>query len=311
MRITVNSPPGWVEQTSIFDSPEWQGVLKYAFDCHTLYLNFDTQNIVTTITAFQAGPFHIAYINFPAGLRSFPWHDVDTFRCQISDAIRDCKIDVLRCSVSAWPSPDFKPPKQAIYHQETVIHDLEMWGVQQLSKRARRDAYRAQREGFICKVAYDKHDANSVYKIYEETIKHRHGTLRYNEKYFQAMIELARKSDNVVTLLAKKNGIQAFMSIVIDQNVAFYLHGGHFRGADGIFAGDFLMLKGIEWAQKRQAKYFNMLASPKKQTGLIRYKEKWGGVTSDHWTIDIPAPSLKGHVLKAIMNARAWFCRNQ
>jgi len=311
VRISPNPPLEWAEHTSFFDSPKWQGVLQYAFGCHTLYLNSDAQNIATTVTVFPAGPFHIAYFHFPAGLSSFLWHDVDIFARQVSDAIQHSRIDVMRCSVSAWSSPNFKPPKQAIYHQETVIHDLETWKIQQLSKRARRDAYRAQREGFACKVAHDKADASLVYKIYEETIRHRRGTLRYNEKYFRAMVELAGESDDIVTLLAKKTGIQAFMSIVIDRGVAFYLHGGHVRGADGVFAGDFLMLKGIEWAQKRQAKHFNMLASPKKQTGLIRYKEKWGGITSDQWTIDIPAPSLRGLVLKAAMNARAWFCSNQ
>ena len=40
----------------------------------------------------------------------------------------------------------------------------------------------------------------------------------------------------------------------------------------------------IRWAQAAGCESFNFMSSPPNQPSLVRYKEKWGGVTGVHRT---------------------------
>jgi lipid II:glycine glycyltransferase (peptidoglycan interpeptide bridge formation enzyme) len=132
------------------------------------------------------------------------------------------------------------------------------------------------------------------------------GTLRYNASYFRGLIQLAKEDWRLRCLLAVYDEhIIGFLVIALAGSTAYYLHGAtdmtcqHYRPADLLFH------EAITWAKDTGIQSFNMMASPRRQKSLIRYKEKWGCTSKPQYTYDLIISSIHARMFNLILNAHA------
>ena len=95
----------------------------------------------------------------------------------------------------------------------------------------------------------------------------------------------------------------AFVVTVRHGAEANYLHGGFDAAFAAELPSDRLLLNAITGAQTEGLQIFNMMASPPDQPSLVRFKEKWGGITKAQSSYSVPLRPVKGaalHTLEAV-----------
>jgi len=306
MIVSPAPPDGWSRRVTFFDQSGWCGVVEKGFGCQTLYVADQGHAWGICASVFSLHGFRIAYCHFPVGCRAIPPVGLNGMLSELAEVLAGEGVDLIRFSVQQDQCPDHPLVRGLSQQHETIIPNLASWELSGLSKHARRDANRSEREGFACRQADSEEDARLVFDIYRTTIARRSGNLRYTLPYFMALVEQADRSSELAVLLAERKGkVYAAMTLAIDGDTAFYLHGGNALEVPDPYAGDFLMLRAIEWAKSHQATRFNMLASSANQPGLVRYKEKWGGVSLPQWSFNMPV-STKGRLLSRLLQITAY-----
>jgi lipid II:glycine glycyltransferase (peptidoglycan interpeptide bridge formation enzyme) len=100
-------------------------------------------------------------------------------------------------------------------------------------------------------------------------------------------VKASTKFSNLRVLIAQfDRKIAGYVVIGLNNNSAYYLHGASNTKYQIYRPNDLLFLSAIQWAKNEKMDIFNMMSSPVNQPTLIRYKEKWLGVTSIHKTYE-------------------------
>ena len=294
-------PPGWkhtcAESGNLFQHPEWQNVLHQGFDTRTYYIWASGEEFSFTVTVFKAGPFRIGYMGFPvAGTLSGSVTHSHLFQLRASGL----PIDLLRIPSSAFATP-FEAESQGVESPETAIVDLPGWSVENLSK-LRRDLKKAERGLFTVNDLTENGSGALLYDLYRHTVVSKRGSLRYTQKYFQSLVNYSRRTNMLRCIAAFKDGsICGYVVCALNQDCAYYLHGATAVNWKSFGVSDLLLCEAIGWAQQKEMKNFNFMASPSNQPSLVRYKEKMGGVTRLQRTLEVPFSPLRSRFLKAAM----------
>ena len=289
--ISSNTPPEFwdkqcIELKNVFLHSHWHAVLKQAFDTNTIYLWDNRQNDGISITIFEKTIFKIGYLGFPIGgtLSGNPLnkHLLNSIISHISPSL----IQILRIPSGAYTPTSIAHDSKTLC-PETHISNLANWDINNLSKHCRRDINKSIRENGNIKEIINPSYSNSIYNLYKGALKKNKGSLRYNEKYFRTIIQAAISNKNIrITCLKSNNQIVAFLIVILSSNIAYYLHGAIDYSFRKSMPNDFLIYDAIQWAKANNALAFNLMCSPQKQTSLIKYKEKWGGNTSQNTTFE-------------------------
>ncbi|RME07333.1 MAG: GNAT family N-acetyltransferase [Bacteroidetes bacterium] len=190
---------------------------------------------------------------------------------------------------------------------ETAVLDLPHWDEKRLPSAVRRNVRKAEKQGIII-VPASAADAPMMFSLYQETVRRHGGALRYNSDYFRALVKLAQETAALRCWLAKKGEeTAAFLVAAQEGENVYYLHGAVNREHQQARPGDLLFYHAIQWAKSRGAAQFNMMASPLSQPTLVRYKEKWGGVTARQRTYDMPIQKIPAWVLRQGMGLYRWW----
>jgi hypothetical protein len=284
----VAPPEQWnshcAAHNALFHSQAWQNLLEQAFGCHTLYGWCPESNTGAAITGFKAGPFRIGYLGFPVGGLIGP-ASLDRDLLQNWKTSRfPVTLHCLRIPVSAFDSPvDLQLPFQQ--NPETAITNLQQWDLASTSKKLRRDVKKAMRSDLIVKETSDPVVGRKLFAMYEDTVRRRSGSLRYNESYFSAVVALARTSAGLRCLTAwLDDEIAGFVVVARHGPTSYYLHGGTRAALKHHNPSDLLLYEAICRAKEDGSQCFNLMTSSIKQPSLIRYKEKWGAITRQHTT---------------------------
>ena len=121
-----------------------------------------------------------------------------------------------------------------------------------------------------------------LFDIYSRTVKRHGGSIRYSADYFQELIKLSAVQPRLQVLAATEDAeIAGFAVVVRHGDTAYYLHGGAAPKFMRNSPSDLLLNSAILHAQRAGSQNFSLMASPPNQPTLVRYKEKWGGVTRD------------------------------
>ena len=304
------APPKWWQelcrqQSMLFSSLEWQMMLEKSFDCRTVYgWNAETETGIV-ITIFKAGPFRIGYVGFPKG-GVLGKHGINE-ECilAVSKARFPFPLHLLRIPCSSFDKKNVFD-LDAVTTPETAIVDLQRWKVSSVPKLSRY-VKRANRSGLkVIDASPVLLQGQNCYRLYKETIRRNDGNLRYNKDYFNELIELSHIQSNVRCLLAfLQDELAGFIVIVMHKQTAYYLHGASKVSLRRYCASDRLLFKGIVWAKEMGMNCFNFMASPNDQPSLIRYKEKWGGITRNQYVYELPINPLYAKVF----NGTTW-CYN-
>ena len=132
--------------------------------------------------------------------------------------------------------------------------------------------------------------------------------MRYNKSYFYELIKVSQGSSRLFVDVAETSTGRVVSMIVTASHGgdSYYLHGatdfnyGHMRPSD------MLMCKAIRAAHDRRDRSFSFLPSPRKQEGLIRFKEKWGGETLLTPVYDHYGKKFSGVILRGLILMRSW-----
>jgi hypothetical protein len=265
------------------DSDEWAGVLETGFGSASTEVTEGFQT--SRVTIFRAGPFHVAYPEFPVGASTYPAELIDA----IVHAARERGVDMLRFHSGRYLQAG--NPVAALDVGTHVIRDLRTWDVARIEK-ARRSRNRSSRSPLTTEKA-NVGDAAEMYSLYLQTLSRHGGDRRYPLRYFSA---LASSSSSLVARLEGR--VCAFVSFAYQGARACYLHGAHDTSARPYYASDRLFYEMISMAKAHGAEVFDFLPSPANQPSLANYKRAWGAVPAPLIVSDIAVHPLRGGIFR-------------
>lgn len=285
-----SAPTGWESycrrSNIVFGSAAWQQILMNSFGANTLYV-WNGQNGVA-ITVFKAGPFSVGYLGFPAGSIAFEHRLSNVIVSHLQRNRSECGLTCLRIPVSEFADNDVLGFDCAS-NPETAITALQQWDLSGVSKNLRRDLRKAGKSDVVVRQTSDAALGPVIYDIYESTVRHHGGSLRYNCSYFSAILDLAAENPAVHFFIAELAAeVIGFAVVVHHGDAAFYLHGGATLDSRKLSPSDLLLAQAITRAKMSGLSLFNFMASPPDQPTLVRYKEKWGAETRTIRTYTIP-----------------------
>lgn len=288
-----------------FHSPAWFSALQQGFKADSLQIPLDTP---LAFTLFRAGPFRLAYANFPIGLVTSQ-ETLALTTPDVADFLRSHGAQILNFSTPHKINnmSDFK----GICLPETLIENLEDWEESRLAADVRYEVRRSRREGLQFRKATIQ-DSKYLYSFYKDTIARHSGKIRYTLQYFQALTTLAEHDPNLycrIGIPANRDEPCAFIAIVYDGDTAYYLHGGYDARYAHLRSGYGLMSLAIAHARDHGCKVFNLMASPVDQPTLIKFKEKWGGETRQIITYREPL-NFAGKLLIVALHWRDHFYKS-
>ena len=303
--VSTEPPSAWSALciNNLFHSLSWQILLQEAFGVHTVYAWDDHAQTGQAISIFRAGPFRIGYVGFPVGgaiqERALTLDEVTRLRT----ALRSHGIHLLKLPVSAFARP-VELPLPRVETIETAIENLSSWRLEDLPSSVRRNIKKTNRNNVKVAEACCPTQSEILYRLYRDTVTRHQGALRYNAPYFRGLIQLAKEDLRLRCLLAVHDGkIIGFLVVALADSTAYYLHGAtdmtcqHYRPADLLFH------EAITWAKDSGIQSFNMMASPRQQQSLIRYKEKWGCMSKPQYTYDLVISPIHARMFSLILNA--------
>jgi len=290
LNVSTSQPQEWIELSresdALFGTRPWQMLLERSFGCRTIYVYNKATGFA--ISVFRAGPFKIGYLGFPVGGGIGVSPSLSSFIDALCIArLRGMPV-CLRIPVSTFAQQaDLDFPYQS--NPETVIGNLQEWRPELISKKLRRDVRKSERSELIVSEAAEPRVGDKLYEMYSRTVKRRGGAIRYNAAYFRELIKLAKVQPRLRVLIAEDGTeIAGFVVIARHGNTAYYLHGGANPMYQRFSPSDLLLNSAIHRAQQEGSQHFNLMASPSSQPSLVRYKEKWGGITRELKTYTLP-----------------------
>ncbi|MCP3928811.1 MAG: GNAT family N-acetyltransferase [Bacteroidetes bacterium] len=289
------------QQGNLFDSLEWQALLEKSFACDILYGWDRKTETGMVVTIFKAGPFRIGYVGFPiGGILGKQSLDGETIMA-LSKTRFPSALHLLRFPVSAFHDK-ISLDLESTTIPETAIVDLPRWQLAQIPK-LNRYVKKASRLGVnVIDVSDSALQGEICYDLYKKTVQRNYGNLRYNSKYFKSLAELSQIKRNLRFLLAYLDDkLAGFIVVALHGKTAFYLHGAMDVSLRRYGASDRLMYDAIIWAREEGMNCFNLMASPINQPSLIRYKEKWGGVTRSQNNYELQINFLHANLFKGTM----------
>ncbi|RZO85102.1 MAG: GNAT family N-acetyltransferase [Oceanococcus sp.] len=175
---------------------------------------------------------------------------------------------------------------------EVWIDDLPNW--RPTGKRLKKDLAFARRKSSTQLRLVSGCPAPIVFhQLYSQTVRRNGGIARYGASYFQAITDLAHDNPllQVFSVVDTNNLLVGAAVVARHGPRAYYLHGAVNNYAKSLGASDELLFRLIEHAQAWGCQKFSLMASPWDQTGLHRYKLKWGKTQALTKTWDIPLSS--------------------
>jgi hypothetical protein len=305
--VSTEPPLAWSALciNNLFHSLAWQTLLQEAFGVHTVYAWDDHAQTGQAISIFRAGPFRIGYVGFPVGgaiqERALTLDEVTG----LQTLLHSHGVHLLKLPVSAFTCP-VELPLPRVETVETAIENLPSWRSEDLPSSVRRNIKKTNRYNVKVAEACCLSQGDILYRLYRDTVIRHQGALRYNAPYFRGLIQLAKDDLRLRCLLAVHDGnIIGFLVVGLSGSTAYYLHGAtdmtcqHYRPADLLFH------EAITWAKDSGIQSFNMMATPRQQQSLIRYKEKWGCTSKSQYTYDLVISPTHARMFKLILNAHA------
>jgi len=285
-----------------FHSLGWMEIIRYGLGAEIRRID-EGSSRPFSIPIFQKGPFRIVYPGFPVGAIPMEYCRLLEDPTGLDDRVGPWHM------VRIWQSTVLNPCQTRRHTNsmvvETTIPDLHSWDPARLSSAIHRNLKKANRSGLRIEPA-EKSDSSRIYALYHATIRRKGGNLRYTESYFQALIDASRKQNDIQVHTARTpdRKIASMLVCAYHRGRAFYLHGATDAGCSSMRPADLLMFNAIDRAKAQGMTAFSFLPSPREQSGLIRFKEKWGGTSMENPAHDIYRLSPGGWALNLVVRLR-------
>ncbi|MGH8646203.1 MAG: GNAT family N-acetyltransferase [Gammaproteobacteria bacterium] len=301
------TPPGWKamvnKRNSLFFDDPWQQLLTRSLGCRPIYfLDCDGQDGFI-VQVFHKGPFRIGYVGYPIGGtvmgRAVGKERIDQV---LADGL-DRELHVLRIRASA-----FRPEeglKNGRAEPETCLLHLQRFKPEADAK-LRRALRRSERFHVSVREGPGEGSmAPQMHQLYHDMLRRHGGLKRYGLAYFRELSRLATTEHRVRFFFAEKDKkIAGYLVVLWEGDIAYYLHGAVDPECKPYHVTDRLFYTAIEGAKQAGMTSFNLWLSPPDQPSLVRFKEKWGGVTRPHMTYELPASPRWARVMNTLASAQ-------
>lgn len=276
----------------LFESREWALVMEgLGARC---WHGVDRENGARVgLFVWQKGPAKVGYLGFPV---TPAWASSPSSIFDVDNLPE--RVHLLRTNTSMLDSDSVRTTA-SIGLPECVIPSLENWPVRN-AKKVQKDLAFAARHGVVVRNATDQ-DVDTITSIYLETIARQHGRLRYNRDYFSALIALSCKSGQIqVRMACHENRAIGFCVTAMQSRRGYYLHAGVSEHCRQFGAADLLANDSIRWIISCGGESFSLMASPQKQPGLQKFKQKWSEADGE-WVVSERSFGLVGTLISAVL----------
>lgn len=272
------------------DSPEWIDVLTRGLGARSRLV--EVAGVRVWVSAFRAGPFAVAYPDFPVG--------ADSYASDVQEAITDV-AQSLGADVVRFHSRERLRRGQILKERPLgtcMIGDLQAWD-ESVFEKARRTRNRMKRSPLAIESPI-ANDGARLHQLYLGTLGRHRGSARYGVDYFKAIAPFA-------TLVAKNQGtICAFVCFASLGGRACYLHGATDPQTKALYPSDHLFHEMIGRSKASGAGSLDFLPSPSQQASLVRYKESWGGRSASFRATDIALRPARAFAFEAATHIADW-----
>lgn len=301
------APPGWQaivnKRKSLFFDHPWQQLLTRTLGCRPIYfLDRDGQDGFI-VQIFHKGPFRIGYVGYPIG-GTVMGRAVGKARIEraLADGLAR-ELHVLRIRASA-----FRPEEgleNGMAEPETCLLHLQRFNPHAHAK-LRRALTRSERCHVSVREAPSEGSlASRMHQLYHDTLRRHGGVKRYGLAYFCELSRLATRDDRVRLFFAERDKkIAGYLVVLWEGDIAYYLHGAVDPDCKPYHVTDRLFYTAIKAAKQAGMTSFNLWLSPLNQPSLVRFKEKWGGVTRPHMSYEFPANPRWARVMNTVASAQ-------
>lgn len=260
------------------------------------------------VPVFRKGPFRVAYPGFPMGdvqlIENIDWLKA------VDETVAATSWDMLRLWQSCLVGQVRTRIQPSSWIPETCITDLQSWDPSGLPSAVKRNVRKARKLDVSIEPAM-RADAQTLFELYSSMIVQRKGALRYTLAYFEELVKASLDASHLHVNVARsaKGELLSMLVSLYSQKKAYYLHGAIHATYTHMRPADLLMHDAICHAKSKGMKAFSFLPSPVGQPGLIRFKEKWGGVTLMTPVYDCFRPTARGAALRIVFMARKHMSR--
>jgi hypothetical protein len=242
------------------------------------------------VPVFRRAGMRIGFLGFPVAGADFDVMDVHELAACAAGIASHANLDLVRVAQSQCIDGDTKATS---IRPEVWIDDFPEWRLAD-RKRLLKDLAFARRSATDVELADQHFDAAGCFELYASTVSRHGGQIRYNVEYFHALHRLAMSSSSVEFVAAVEGEkVRGFAVLAVHGGVAYYLHGAIDAAGRRQGISDLLLERLLTLGQLAGCARFTFMASPWNQPGLLRYKQKWGGVSGFARVYDF-AGSLAG-----------------
>ncbi|HDO52366.1 MAG TPA: GNAT family N-acetyltransferase [Rhizobiales bacterium] len=206
-------------------------------------------------------------------LQALRRHRAVTLEYPFVDACADARFQAAAERMRAVHTPPRMIRHVLDYDAAFAGHDA----IQRVfDSRIRWSIRKAEREGCAIRVAGPS-DLNTVQSLYERTMREKGAPVNYGSERFAPLLGCFRAHGQGEVYVAERNRVGIGMAAVIHAaQVTHLLQLAVPKGYRGTRAGDLLVSHAIEASIGCGRRYFDFMATPAGDEGLLAYKAKWG-----------------------------------
>lgn len=287
-RLTLTDPrlPALLEgrPTPFFCSPAWNQVLEEGLGARAAYYALaegGTYRAALAGVHLKFGPVRMFYANIPYGgligdAAAFP----DLVR-ELQGQLRSERVHEVRIVRTAFDA--FDPP--AGYEcTEAVHHLLDLGALDFTSPRpypsnVMRNVRKALDDGVEVRDIEAPDQVDRLYDLYVDTMRRNRAPTVWTRRFLRVLYERLVVPGGAQMLLAWREGrIVAGIVLLKSGEVVYYFFGASDAEALPHRPNDLLFSEAIRRSAADGHRTFDFMTSRTTDSGLIRFKEKWGGV---------------------------------
>jgi len=265
-----------------FCSPTWNEVLEQGLGARAAYYALEEGGVYRAALAgvhLEFGPVRIFYANLPYGgligeASAFP-DLVRELEAQLR-AERVHEVRIVRTALDAFDPPAGYECTEAVHHL-LDLRALDPAGARPFPRAVLRNVRKAQNDGVEVRPADGADQVDRFYDLYVDTMRHKGAPTMWTRRFLRVLYERLVKAGRAEMMLAWYGGkIVAGIVVIRSGEVAYYFFGASDADALPHRPNDLLFSEAIRRCASDGVRTFDFMTSRLMDTGLIRFKEKWG-----------------------------------
>lgn len=298
MELGVFESPGkqWDEFAGrytelIFYQSIWSRVLKEGLGGQPLYFYLRERGEIFTgfpslLLNFKI--FKILYASIPFGNMIGEKEHFHLFMELLDREFKRLKVDQVRVIDSPF-LVSYKPNCHLSILSKWTILDLKRFNRDEIWRGYREEVQRAirkaKRNGLMVRALTSPKEIDIFYSLYLSSMERKRAFAKYPRRWFQVIYEFLIKEGKADILFALKDDqFVAGVVVIYSPDSLHYLHNGSDRAFLEYRPNDLIIDHIIQKGVKEGKAVLDFMGSDPKDFSLIRFKEKWGAQSFDHFT---------------------------